>query len=408
MTTVDRIDPDFELFGLPPVARERHSLVREHNDQTVLESVFRHGPISRVAVAERTGLSKPTVNTVVGQLVLAGLVSQVGVSSGSVGRSAAMFAVNPSAATVVGVDVGATRLRVAVSDLFGEVLHNVVLTTNPRGGLALLNQIASAARRSAEAAAVPWDSVKAVVIGMPGVLDPATDHLRLAFNIHGLDDVRIRHELSRRLGPIVVVDNDVNLAAVGESWRGCARGQENFTFLAIGNGVGMGIVSGGLPLRGAHGAAGEVSFLPIGADPFDTKVARHGALEEAISASGVRRRCRQARRDYPGTQLGSTPTVERIFQSAADGDPLGRAVLAEEARLITLAILSTCALLNPELLVLGGGVGANSHLVQQVQETAAKTLPYPLDIAGTELGELAAMYGALSVGLRIARSSLLT
>jgi glucokinase len=277
----------------------------------------------------------------------------------------------------------------------------------PSGGRALLEQIVRAARAACAEVDAPWASVRGVVVGTPGVLDPESDHVSLAPNIHGLREVSISSALRRRLRTEVVVENDVNLSAVGERWRGCAADQDDFVFLGVGTGFGMGAVVGGELFRGSRGAAGEIAFLPLGADPFAARARRDGALEAAAAGEGIRRRARELRRAGVRTALGPRASPEQIFAAAGHGDELGTRILEEEARLIALAALSACTVLDPQLVVLGGGVGANPALLEPVREALGRCMPLPVRVETTRLGERAALYGALAVGLAGARARLL-
>lgn len=406
MMPTDRSAPvPAEVASTRPL--DRHTLVRQLNEVAVLDAIFSGGPVSRVAVADTTGLSKPTVNTVVSALCNIGLVHQVGTTNGQVGRSAALYAVNPSAGHIIGVDLGASKIRVAVANLFGEIVRTDVVATDRRGHDNVIHQIGDLTRTSCEHANVKWSTVQSIVVATPGVTNRDTGKIALASNIHGLDRLSVVAELQADLQVELVVENDANVAAVGEGWRGCATGCDNFVFLAVGTGIGMGIIADGDLFRGSAGAAGEISYLPIGADPFVSKTRRVGALEEVAAGAGIRRLARKYRDQYPRTSLPRRPTVKQIFAAAAADDALGNRLLDEEARTIALAALASCSVLNPELIVLGGGIGANSILLDPVQRYLAQAVPYPVRVESSQLGDMAVLFGALAIGLRNARASLL-
>jgi predicted NBD/HSP70 family sugar kinase len=390
----------------PEKPLERHALVRQAHEQAILETLFRRSPVTRAQLARLTGVSKPTAGAVVAALEQTGLVTQVGRTNGHVGRSAAVFSLNPRFGHVVALDVGATKLRAAVSDLFGEILRTTVVRT-ASAGESILEQMVRQARAICADAGAPWSTVRNVVVGAPGVLDRSSDHLALAPNVHGLRSLPLSSALRRRLGVRIVVENDVNLSAVGERWQGCATNCDDFVFLSVGTGIGMGIVMGGELFRGSRGAAGEVSFLPIGGDPFDRRTRRHGALESAASGSAIRAAARRLRADHPQTVLGPRASAQQIFAAAVDGDELGRRVLADEARMVALAVLAACAVLDPQMVVLGGGVGANPALLEPVRAALVECTPFDVRVETTRLGERAALLGALAVGVDDARVELL-
>lgn len=383
---------------MAPTAGYRNSLVRQMNEHAVIDTLFRDGPLSRVEVAERTGLSKPTVSAVVRDLVGAGLVHENGRTTGLVGRSAVLYRVDATAGHVIGVDLGGTKVRAAIADLFGEILAEQVEPTAPEGGQAVIDQLAHLTKGLMGEAGTDNASVHAVVLGSPGVFDPSSDHIALVPNIPGFSDVRLSARLREQLDAEVLIENDVNLAAVGERWRGVAAPVDHFAFLAIGTGFGMGLVLNGELYHGFHGAAGEAAYLPIGADPFDQAVRRRGALEEAVSASGVLARMRD--------RLAPQATVRDLFLAAEQGDHLARDLVREEARLVALGILATAAIVDPELVVLGGGIGSSPLLLPGVREDLRELVPYPLRVETSALGERASLLGALSLGLHKTRAQL--
>jgi predicted NBD/HSP70 family sugar kinase len=194
------------------------------------------------------------------------------------------------------------------------------------------------------------------------------------------------------LGTEVIVENDVNIAAIGEQWLGKAKGKSTFAFLALGTGFGMGVLSDGKLMRGAHGAAGEIAYLPIGGDPFDPATREHGTLEAAVAAAGIVRRYRAA-----GGETAAT--VREIFDRMAAGDPVAAATIAETARLIALTALTVATLLDPEMIVLGGSIGARAELVAKVRELLAGCMPAPVPVEASALGNRAGIVGALAVAI---------
>lgn len=237
----------------------------------------------------------------------------------------------------------------------------------------------------------------AVVVGIPGVMDPVTDRVGFAVNIAGLDGLPLREQLTEALEIAPSIENDVKLAAVGERWHGRAVRHENFVFIAVGTGIGMGIVTEGDLLRGSTGAAGEIAYLPIGADPFDERVRRRGALEVAAAGSGVRELTARLCATHPSSALTAEASPEEVFAAARAGDLLGTAVEGE-ASLLAQAILAVAATLNPELVILGGGL-------EPLRRCLGKLLRYPLTVDVSSLGDRAAIHGGLAFGLGIARDA---
>src|SRR5579859_1266041 len=326
------------------------SLTRRMNEQLVLGAIFRDGPLTRVAVAKRTGLSKPTVSSIVDDLVDAGLVHQGGRTSGGIGRTAALYRVDGRVGNVVGIDLGGTKVSGAVADLHGTVLAERTEPTNTDAPAELLAQVRSLATRLAEEAGVDWSRVRALAIGVPGTVDPDTGRIGLAYNIPDLSGVSLGQELAVLGADLeVVVENDVNLAAIGERSQGWASGCEHFAFVAIGTGIGAGVVVNGELCRGVGGAGGEIGYLPFGEDPFDPQVDRRGPLEAAIAGRGVSAYVERQLSAGVVTELQSGCSPVEVFEAANRGDELASRALDREARLIAMTIASLAAVVSPEL-----------------------------------------------------------
>jgi predicted NBD/HSP70 family sugar kinase len=306
--------------------------------------------------------------------------------SGRTGRDGAL---------VLGVDLGGTKVRAAIADRSGAVLAEMTAATDARGGRYVVEQIAVLAQSLVGTAGVTPERVLAAAVGTPGVPDPQSGTLGLSPNVDGLGSVSLRDELADRLGHPVVLDNDVTAAALGERWKGSARGCEDFVFVAVGTGIGMGIVSGGRVLRGAHGAAGEIGYLPLGTDPFDPVNQHRGALEEATAGEKVAVRYRMA--------TGTALTTREVFDLAAQGVPAAVSVVAEHGRYLALAITAVTAVLDPALVVLGGGVGSRPELLDPVRAALADLGKAPVEVRTTALGNRASVLGALDLALRAAR-----
>lgn len=378
------------------------NLLRELSDQAVLEVIFRDGPITRPEIAEHTGLSKPTVSDAVRRLMQARLVRPMGVRPGKPGRSPVSYAVDNAAGFVVGVDIGGTNLRVSAVDIYGEKLASQEQPTDIGSTRAVARQVYEMVRDAIRTAGATHGQLLALGVSTPGVVDPVTRRVTsLAYNISpdGAYDplalIRDRYDVP------LLVDNNINLSAIGEKWRGLATGVSNFVFVSIGAGVGMGIVLSDELVRGAHGAAGEICYLPFTADPFDDRHRMHGAFEDEVAAAGLMAAA-SARTDW----IGERPkTVEELFARAAE-EPAAREIVQDEATRVGTAIAAVCAMLDPALVVLGGGIGSNPALLRPVRETTAALVPLMARIETSLLREQAALHGALAIALREARDAL--
>jgi len=376
-------------------------LLRAHNERTLLECLRSAGPASRPDLARIAGLSKPTVSQALANLEGVGLVRPVGPASPSRGRTAMLYEVDPSAGYVVGIDIGRAWIRVAAADLSGEIVARRDERNRARSGSALVRSVAAVAHEVVEAAGLTWKRVAHTVVGGPGVFDPDSDRLRHAPNVPGWSRPGVMSELREALPPTVALDNDANLAAVGERSYGSGRDARTFVYVSVGTGIGMGVIIDGELYRGAHGAAGEVGYLPLGEDgaagAAGREARRRGILEEAASADAVVRTAKRL-------GMESATSAKRVFAAARGGDALALAAVDAEAQRLALVVGTVAAIVDPEFVLLGGGVGSNIDLLRPpLERRLGELTPLAPPVAEGELGQDAIVLGAIASALDTAR-----
>ena len=357
----------------------------------VMEAVVHGGPISRASIARQTGLSKQTISEIARILEEDGWIRETGRTSGHVGRVATTYEVVPDAACIAAVDLGGTKTRAAIADLSCRILAEEVEPTDARGGRHVVRQIARMCRAAAQRHAVPFDRVRLCVAGVPGVPEPRSGRILMAPNIPRLDTFDFASELEECLGMEVHLDNDVNLAVLGENWLGSGDGADDLAFIALGTGIGAGLVLGGQLVRGARNAAGELGFLPFGREVSGRPPGTTGMLEQAVATDGIRARYAEL--------SGRSSTVPEIFDFAERGDRDALRVLDETARHLARAIVALCAIADPGKVILGSSIGARPELVERVRALLEDMSPRPAAIEASALGPRAAISGATAVGL---------
>jgi predicted NBD/HSP70 family sugar kinase len=374
-------------------ARAIPPLLKSLNERAVLETIRAGAPISRAEVSRRAGISKPTVSQALESLLSAGLVRETAHSGAGPSYGAVFFEPVPDAALVLGLDLGARFLRGALCDLSGEIRARQDVAVVAADADRVLDAIAGLRTTLVDASGLSDDRIDTVVIGVPGVVGPSSDGVNLATNVRGLEGRGFGRELSERLSLPVTLENDVNLAALAEQWKGVARGIDDFAFLSIGTGLGSGIVLRGEIHRGHNGAAGELDYTRSGHDDFDPC---------ASALSSLAARMASEHRREPS--LISPPyDAPAVFAAARRGDRVARAVVAEEARRIALHIAPIAAVADVELVVLGGGIGTNADLLlEPIRSLLVEWLPYPPRVEVSILGEAAVLTGALALGRRAA------
>jgi predicted NBD/HSP70 family sugar kinase len=367
---------------MPSERRATPTLLRDLNERTVLDTIRSGAPISRAEIARRSGISKPTVSLALQSLLQAKLVRETAERPDGPGYGAVYFELVAEAAVVLGLDLGARFVRGALCDLAGDVRARQDIELQAPETDEAVEAIVRLRSSLTETSGLKAERIDTVVVGVPGVVERRTGVVRVVENVTGLEGRAFESELEGVLGLPVRLENDTNLAALGEQWQGVARGVDDFVFLSIGTGMGAGVVVGGELHRGRHGAAGEIDFALIAFDGVDPSAPQVTAL-----AGG-----------------GADPRA--VFGAAREGDEAAGAVVAEVARRIALHIAPFAAVADVELVVLGGGIGANGDLLlDPVGRHLADLLPFPPRLEVSTLGETAVLTGALAVGVQAAREN---
>jgi predicted NBD/HSP70 family sugar kinase len=366
--------------ALPP-------LLKDLNQRTVLEAIRDGAPISRAEISRRAGISKPTVSAALGALLEAGLVRVTEPDPSRPTYGAVFFDVVAEAGLVLGLDFGARFVRGAICDLRGEVRARQDVET-PEDPQEIVDALVGLRETLLEASGLDAGLLDCAVVGVPGVVADGSVRLTHFTRFEGRP---LRDELVERLDLPLTLDNDINLAALGEHWLGIARGVDDFVFLSVGTGLGAGIVLSAEIHRGRNGAAGEVDLVSAGlAADLDPCAAAVSDLAARLAQGSV-------------TTLVPPYDVRAVFTAARNGDEVALQVVAEEARRIALHITPIAAVTDVALVVIGGGIGANGDLLlDPIREMLSQWLPFPPRVEVSTLGEAAVLSGALAVGLRAA------
>jgi predicted NBD/HSP70 family sugar kinase len=372
-------------------------LLRALNDRAALELLLARGPLTRAQLGEMTGLSKVTASQLVERLEERGLVRRVGEQAGGRGPNAQLYAVAPGSAHVIGVDVGPDRVVAACADITGEIIgrseQSTQNTDDPVG------VVHSAVVQAADRAGTDMASVRRVVLGTPGLVDPKSGEISFAWDLprwhRGL-----LGDLRKDLSTPVVFGNDVNLAAIAEQHTGAAKGVDDFVLIWIGRGVGLATVIGGRLLHGSTGAAGEIGYLPVAGAEVPRNASKRGvkgAFQQLVGAGAAK----AIGRKHGIRGAEDADVVRAAVEAGADGAP----VLDELAGRLALGVAATCVVLDQPLVVLGGEIGkaGGPELADRVaREVAAITLVSPRVVPGQVTVE-PVLHGALRLALDAVR-----
>jgi predicted NBD/HSP70 family sugar kinase len=297
-----------------------------------------------------------------------------------------------------GADLGGTKLAAAMADARGRIVAELTEPTDRRGAAYVAEQIAACAEKLAQDVGIDITRARHVMVGIPGAVDPRTGRVSLTPNIAGLEDFDVLEFLRGRFGPDVAIENDVNLAMLGEQALGCASQCRNAAFLALGTGAGLGLLIDDKLFRGARGAAGEIADLPIGRDPTAQIPAPTGTFELEVGSLAIVDRYRR----HSGT---AAVTVRDIFKLLEQGDPVAASVLDTTARWVALAVATLQSLLDLELIVFGGSIGVRPELYERVRRALPSLFSRPIAIAPSQLGDRAGLVGAVCAAAQALRRS---
>lgn len=378
----------------------RPRLLRVMNDRTAFELLLDRGPLSRTTLAALTGLAHPTVTQLLGRLEADGLVVPAGIREGGRGPSAKLYAANPRAAHVAGVDVTVDRISVAVADLLGAVVAEYVVGTSRRAGTDGVARLRSALEGATAQVGLHPAELRHVVVGVPGAINPQTGELLYAQHLHGWHQPDLVGALRSGLGTGVDVENDVNLAAVAEMWLGEAKDVDNFVLLWADEGLGLALVLDGRIRRGATGGAGEISYLPVAGQPLSRDVGRggQGGFQLTSGAAAVLDLARSH-------GIEARTAAEAVAWAAKeDRTPF----LRELATRLATGLTAVVCLIDPELVVLGGDVprAGGDLLLGLVAEELRELASVQPRLALSSVPGNLVRAGALKAALTIARAGI--
>lgn len=297
----------------------------------------------------------------------------------------------------IAVDMGASHLRFVLADPQANVLEESRERVNSEAGArGVIEQIRDGIRRLVP----PGEPLRGIAIGVPGCVQPRTGKIFDANNVPGWREVDIGEELEDTFRCPVFLDNDANMAAIGEHSHGVARGVDNFVFVAVGTGIGAGIFMNGRICRGRSGSAGEIFRMNVDWTRWEEDFPDTGHLETYASGLGIAAEGRKLLSPGNGSSA-PTPVDERdaryVFDASQAGDPKARKVIENSLVILGVGIANLISVLDPELVVFNGGVvrGSPQFLLATVEKVVRKIHPRPPSIQLSALGDKAQLWGAI-------------
>ncbi|MGE5814802.1 MAG: ROK family protein [Acidobacteriota bacterium] len=368
-------------------------------DRVFAAALERDGSFTRAELIAETGLSAPTIGSLATDLIRLDLLHDLGPGPSRGGRRPSLMEFNARYGFAAGVDIGPTRTRLAVADLRDRQLANrVVSTPTALAPREMLQQIACDLRKLMHETGVPADRLLAVGAGAPGIVNEHTGVVAVAPNLEGWHDVPMREILQEAFNAPVFVENDVNLAMLGEHWRGAARGHDTCAFILVGTGIGAAVLIDGQLHRGHHFMAGEIGFMCMGPQFVNIDFGEHGCLETIAGLHALAERVPNLVEQDPDGWIST------LSEAAGRGEPEARAALLEIARLIGIAVANVTVVVDPSLIVLGGALFMQApRLVEAVSSVAQSISRAPIPVVLSALDKEAPLWGGLLVALTAAR-----
>ncbi|PLR86449.1 ROK family transcriptional regulator [Bacillus sp. V33-4] len=381
------------------------------NKKRVLQCIQENSPISRAEIAVKVGISKPTVSLLVDELLQEKWILEKGTGEASSqgGRRPIQLHFNERAAYIVGTDIGGTKVKTVICDLFGNIICTRSFKTSQYLQSGLLNQISKDIECMIQKSNIDSQKILGMGAGVPGITEQTSGVVIEAPSLNWVRYPFIKE--AKRIFPFqVYVDNDVNVAALGEQWLGNAKNKENVLFIAVGTGIGSGIIIHNQLYRGFSSAAGELGYMVT--DKNDMKNAfqpifhRYGYLESVAGGKAIGDRLTKLIQQQPKHPLyeranGEELPGEMAFALAREGDKTAIDVIEEAVEHLAYGIINAACLLNPEVIILGGGVLKSSELIlPSLLEIVNQYLPSSVELKISQLQENAGVLGAVSLFLR--------
>jgi glucokinase len=372
------------------------------NVRGILALLRQHGPCSRADLVRHSGLRAPTVSSAIRHLDDSGLIEFLGPAESKGGRRAIELRFNARAGHVIGVDVGGTLLRIALANLDGTIIGQWAhaLKADEKQPSAVCSLIQRAILQLLDESGLSQADMLSIAIGVPGITDASSGRIVAAPNLNDWHDVPLRDLLHSFFPLPIAVENDVNLAAVGEHWRGATTQEKDFVFIAVGTGIGAGIFINGKLYRGSSSEAGEIGYLQVPGIP-DSPIAVHhtGQLEGKASGKAIE--------DSWRAEGGSGDMrATDVLDAASAGDQTARKILDDTALILAHAISNVALILNPSTVVIGGGIGFSKPLFQRIAELVIQNEVARPRLLQSALGGNAQMFGAIHTALQLADEEL--
>ena len=377
------------------------------------------GGTTRAQIARSLELSRSAVSDLVDDLLRTGLVREQEKRESRAGRRPIGLEINPCAGQVLGVDVGATHIRVILADIAARPLAEVNAGTDVRQGpektLGEVRRLVDRALREGEST---FSHVRALGIGVPGPVVSEQGMVVAPPLMPGWDQYPIRASLEKGWNRPVAVHNDANMGALGEWMYGTSRHSANLIFLKVGTGIGLGMILGGQLHEGQVGAAGEIGHQMLDENGPLCACGNRGCLEALAGGGALARQARELVQQGQRTHLATVASPEKltardVAEAAAQGDHLAQQLLAQAGEYIGISLAGVINLLNPGVVIIGGGVAQAGDLLlepirAQVRKRSLQAGGRAAQVMSASLGQRSMALGAVAAALSLCFDHIIT
>lgn len=364
----------------------------EVNRMLILNHLRQRGPKSRADLSRELSISFPTVSSNVRALIASDYIKEVGVGDNCLGRKSTLLAFNKERGYVIGVDLGRFKTRIMMADLLGDVIVSYCEATNVADGSeAMLQNLLSMLLKVVEKSNRPKEKVQCICIGTPGVI--REDKIILAPFLPDISSALIKKVIYSEFKTEIIIENSVNLGAIGEKWLGVGKSFDNFAFINYGVGVGAALIFNGELFTGADGAAGEVGFMVSDPTKLRNKFDEIGVMENIISRDKMQRSI---------SHENFQEAVDQLIQKYKNGDIYSKMILDEIYLTIGMAMINISAVLNLEAIIISGGLGTSVGRLfeNQWNDLLKNHVPFPPQIVFSEMDNQEGVLGGISVGIK--------
>jgi glucokinase len=372
------------------------SAMRAINRSAILETIRRDGPISRSAIAQRLDVSLPTVMRIVDELNGEGFVRPLDDKEWSGGRRRSLVEFNAESYVVLGIDLGGTKMYGALSDLGGTVLDEVNIGRHGTSGEESYDRLVTLIDTLLASPKAQGRKVRGIGVGVPGITLHQQGIVKWAYTLQW-KDFPLKARLSDRYELPITIDNDVNLAALGELWFGAGQNAQNMILIAIGTGIGAGIIIDGALYRGSTEASGEIGSMVPGREFLGKDFRAFGALESVASGTGIARRACEVLKAQGAEIETDGIMAEEVFDAARQGQGWAWGVIEETVDYLAMAVANLAVMFDPEVIVLGGGVSRSADmLIEPITRRINGAVPVLPRLVISSLGLRAGVMGAIT------------